>query len=885
MVLILMVLVIGCSGGDPVAVSSVPGVTAQDAPVITNRALWGFWNVTIDVNDGSVETVPLRTAEFTANVNNLLDANPGNLLIEDLDLTDYFSEGRIDCTVRLRHPFPGLDMYNGFDVWGVFMHNGSTPVGYDDLYYSDGSGTNEAVLLNPDGYTRWFNMVEFDGGGIPLLGYWPGKLGNLPAPSATLNPFKIFADGLDTEEEYYEWINVESNYIDRSIFTAGNVNARRYMLDFPLIDDVPKVDFQYVVIATWEEGDPESTGNPDFYEPADFPTSANVEEAFFVNIDTTDSDLYYEDETVNGGTLRADVEVFDWQGGTVGNTGVVNEIEKMILIGDFITAGTAEFLPGDLEMIATGGSANSSVFEVEISGCIPTASGDTGFWVVVEAAGMNGSSYDQGFPVAYPDSPRASFMTGNVTILDESPVTDVTVTAIDPDSVPFWSTVDDATITGLNFMDGYGVQLEMDGEDPVVATDVQFIDSTTITCDFDLWQVNSGSWDVVVNPGANQGVLTGGFTIEEWSDEYEIASGMYRLPNMVEMYSGKLLLAYGQSDSSMRYSLFDADNDGWNTPGLLSNAGGNGIVTPLAADRYNDYAFTMTTPSVSYRYDGTTDSWATGYQPVHGNRCARLYIDNQSRFHLYNGTASSFGFITHSRAPNWPINSLSDFDIHMNYFPDAVNSLYLTAGNVMCNASNDTIFTIYCKDNSMSPYLGYPPNGPRYIRMTATLFGNMASGYTTIEQVYGANIALDSPAIDIDSNEYLHAAYRIYDTGSTDWHIRYEYSTNNGSSFTPGANIWEGSAEPLEDYVFIYTDSGDNLHAVYGSAGQFEYKNMTDGSTWSDFEIADEDKPSGDDDFHPRAFVDSNDILHMVWVRGTESAGYGTLVHRMRDLL
>ncbi len=424
-VFIIASMAMGCGGGaDPVGVrpESSPAVQATDTSR-SNHVLWGLWHCYMEPGGTEIEIEPLRTAQFTANVNNLLEASPGNLLIEDIDATNFLTEGRLDCTIRLRHPLPGLGQYHGFDVWGVFMHNGSATLDYDSLVYSDGTGVNEALLLNPDGYTRWFNYTEFNGHTLPVLEYWPGRLGNIPAPTATLNPYKIFADGLDTYDDYYQWIIDPANSRSRGIYRAGVANTRRYELKFPIIGSAPVVDFQYAVVATWEPGDPTLTGNPTVYDPGDFPTSANCEEAFFIHADTSASSLYYVDPGNNGGNLVADIEVFDWQGGSIGGNGVPNEVERIILEGDFLPGGSTEFTHADLLSIASPGTENSSVFQVEVVGCSPQASGEADFWMIVEGGGLNGDTYGQGYPTEYPErAHRAAFSMGTVTVSNESPL-------------------------------------------------------------------------------------------------------------------------------------------------------------------------------------------------------------------------------------------------------------------------------------------------------------------------------------------------------------------------------------------------------------------------------------------------------------------------------
>ncbi len=424
-IILLSLFILGCgnSGSDPIAGNTDNNFTQTYSKTDVNytpRVLWGLWHCFMEPGSDRIEIVPLRTANFTANMNNLLSLTEDNFQISDLDVTNLQTEGRLDCTVTIKHPFLGHDQFHGFDVRGVFLHNGASTLTYDGLTYSGGpdAGGNEATLLNADGWTRWFNQPEFNGDGIPLFEYCPGELSNLPNPSAMLNPYKIFADYLDMDDDYHEWVTAPGNADDRGIFRAGMINSRRYKLEFPIIDGSPVVDFQYAVIAAWEPGDPTLSGQPDIYDPDDFPSSANCEEAFFLDVSTVASDLYYENETNSGGNFRADIEVFDWQGGSVGGPGVPNEIERIIIEGDFVPTGSYEFSQVGLAAVAIPGTENSSVFQVEIANCTPQSSSEADLWVIVEAAGLNGDSYGQGFPTEYPDpARRAAFMQSSVSVL------------------------------------------------------------------------------------------------------------------------------------------------------------------------------------------------------------------------------------------------------------------------------------------------------------------------------------------------------------------------------------------------------------------------------------------------------------------------------------
>jgi hypothetical protein len=81
--------------------------------------LWGLWDVMIDPASGTIETVPIRGPEFTANVTVFLQPPKGSLnylKFTNLDLTKWFDQGLIELDVGLTHPFPGYDEYTGFDV-------------------------------------------------------------------------------------------------------------------------------------------------------------------------------------------------------------------------------------------------------------------------------------------------------------------------------------------------------------------------------------------------------------------------------------------------------------------------------------------------------------------------------------------------------------------------------------------------------------------------------------------------------------------------------------------------------------------------------------------------------------------------------------------------
>lgn len=145
LVLILGLFGIACSSGHGTTNPVTPGLTSAGPTVsaqanLIERDLWGWWNVAIDTATGEVEFAPFREAMFRANVTQWLQPPIGsytNLKIIVDDMSTYFDDGRITVDVALTHPFPGFVEYTGFDVQGVFIHDGPVSDTYDpDINYA-----------------------------------------------------------------------------------------------------------------------------------------------------------------------------------------------------------------------------------------------------------------------------------------------------------------------------------------------------------------------------------------------------------------------------------------------------------------------------------------------------------------------------------------------------------------------------------------------------------------------------------------------------------------------------------------------------------------------------------------------------------------------------
>jgi len=374
---LLALLISGCSTAmeNPVAPGDNVGVTSgQSRSSSTSQThLWAYSTVRIDSETMEVEVIPDRTVMFTANVVNFLNSKPFAMLFSINKINTGADYVDVDIDVGLTHPFPGMTQYNGYDVRGIFMGDGSGTLQTDGLEYSQ-VGTDQVQIVDPDppfnengsadGYTRWYNRTEFSQGGMPLLSYTPG---NLASPGfsgdATLCPYRYFADSIGVDENLWDYFADNSDL--NGVFSSGATNTRNYYLRFP---NTKGVVYGYAVIANWEGPDPDS--HP-----------SNATEAVACEVDET-SYVYYVDPSDNGGNFLLDISLFDWgehvlDGGVMTDYGIT--IESTVLSTPYVLNST--------EMTPTGGSEHFSTYHVEIDADNVTGYEDEQYWVIVDYPG------------------------------------------------------------------------------------------------------------------------------------------------------------------------------------------------------------------------------------------------------------------------------------------------------------------------------------------------------------------------------------------------------------------------------------------------------------------------------------------------------------------
>jgi len=369
----ILLLAMSCSGGSllPVAPGEIqpsPSLSGRETGhVQTSTCLWGVWDIEIDPTPMTAEAVPFRGADFTCNVTRFIDGPPVNLLLSlgTVDIQPDYVDITLD--IGIRHPFPGLKKLTGFDVLGVFLGDGSDI--YPGPWGFPVAGVTDQRLLNPDGYTRWFNSVEFGGTSNPLFGYSPGALGSPGyTPSAMLNPYRYFADGLGKMDSAFDYLT--ANSAARGSFTPGATNERTYHLRFPKSIGIR---FQYAVIAHWKAPGIE---NP---SPADFPPSANADEAPTIRIEDS-SDVYFISESDFGGSIILDISAWDWSAGC---SGVMDEY-AIICYTDAYSGWWYT-----VDMTPVGGAEHYCTFHAEIPVETLTSSDPLPVWIEVIYADLD----------------------------------------------------------------------------------------------------------------------------------------------------------------------------------------------------------------------------------------------------------------------------------------------------------------------------------------------------------------------------------------------------------------------------------------------------------------------------------------------------------------
>jgi len=283
------ILLIGCQSAGSPASPAVPRldqnsihVTGQSISNAGARHFLGFWEIEISADRSSATAVPLRGPEMHFNMVHILETTCADCL--KIDNLQPLPDGTISVDLTIKHPFPGLPKFTGFDVRGILVTGSDYefPVSDRKIAWND----QNPKLLNADGYTSLFNPTDFpENPDVPfILRYTKGKYASDTVDlTATLNPFLAYSEDQP-----------------RRVFLAGTSQTQTAILRLPS----GPIRFGYVVDASWFPAD------GDVIDPlTDFPPEANSLEAYKININSV-----LEIGPYAGSSVPIEVEIWDHQG-------------------------------------------------------------------------------------------------------------------------------------------------------------------------------------------------------------------------------------------------------------------------------------------------------------------------------------------------------------------------------------------------------------------------------------------------------------------------------------------------------------------------------------------------------------------------------------------
>jgi len=376
--LFITLFICGCSGGGSNILS--PDETPKSGVEQSSHSLWGIWQFVADPAKESLDVVQLRSGDMHLNALHFLE--PPQLVYLTVESVK-FNGNIIDADIGLKHPFSGHTEFTGFDVCGILITNGSVTGFTDPDLHMAGEG--DTRLLNPDGYSRWWNPAEFPHGNN-IYNYKDGLLGtpdSIADYNSTLNAYKYFCDDLGANDPLAN-VTLEK----RGMFSAGKKNIRHYTIEVG--NDV--LVFNYAVDACWHY----PNGGEPWVAPDDFPPGANRPEAWRIEVTEVDNTLW-NDGIGSGGDLLLSIDVYDWYNAELNSVKVESP-------GNFapVTSGAP-----------IGGGTGFSTYEIAILSAAP-AEGSINLLISVESDAV-------GYGGLLPGKPVTAYFIHASTVAGEAP--------------------------------------------------------------------------------------------------------------------------------------------------------------------------------------------------------------------------------------------------------------------------------------------------------------------------------------------------------------------------------------------------------------------------------------------------------------------------------
>jgi outer membrane protein assembly factor BamB len=375
---LLIALAAGCSSEQfPVQPESPAKAPAQAA----NHYCMGYYQFVADPARGTLECTPRRDVAMHLNALRFLE--PPALLFLSLESLE-FNGDIVEAGIGIRHPFLGLTEFTGFDVCGILITNGSK-ADFDDPELRM-AVEGDTRLLNPDGYSRWWNPAEFPHDAT-MFSYIDGLLGTPDSTgnySCTLNAYKFFCDDIENPKDELSELDPSI----RCVFRAGQKNIRHYTIEL----GAEGLIFNYAVDACWQF--PE--GNYPWQVPDDFSENANRPEAWNVSITELENTLW-NDGVASGGDLSLEIDVWDHFHADL-NT---------------VKAESPGNMPPASSSIAIGGGAGYSTYQVDINNATPSV-------VAIELL-ISVESEAEDYDGLLPGKQVAAYFTYTAMVDDEAP--------------------------------------------------------------------------------------------------------------------------------------------------------------------------------------------------------------------------------------------------------------------------------------------------------------------------------------------------------------------------------------------------------------------------------------------------------------------------------
>lgn len=380
----------GCSGGGGSPIAPTPNQLVETgSPNLgqsTNTSLMGYYDIYFDYETEEFSAVENRTAAFTLNIVpflNLMIAPANGIMFENIVVYDgdpaIFG---VDVDFKVFHPLAGMPQYKVYDLMGVIITNGSKSLQFGDLRYS--APYVDTFIKNPDGYTRWFNPLEFTT--ELIFGWAPGGWQNNKG-TANLNPYKYYSTGLGPGSDSFEFLTSGNNY--DGFFATGL--ARTMKIDFPLLPE-PGVLFGYAIVCTWEDHGISGPTEP-----------YHITEAIACNVNIF-PDLYF-DGSESGGDIIIDVDLFAWE-----------EQPSTIKIESTVTDTVPTF---SAETYGMDGGPNVSTYHFEIGSDPFFGTQGHEVWIIAE---YNGYDYDNDFPeIPHAEDGLAAFFRYDLPVDTQAP--------------------------------------------------------------------------------------------------------------------------------------------------------------------------------------------------------------------------------------------------------------------------------------------------------------------------------------------------------------------------------------------------------------------------------------------------------------------------------